>query len=165
MHYIMTPAQLNEYRNIHITREAREKARADATAELGRDPFTTGYQSAHARQIVTKHYAIANLPLTNFLNTCERPSTSLKTRSSILWDAGLYLHAFGFEAGAVLNITLNECTQYFVTQHWYLSKEKGRWYYRQSQNAKAKHLIFTECADADEERQYLATRIPAGVKQ
>lgn len=150
MHYILTPAQLEEYRKIVITREARDKARADATAELGRDPFTTGYQSAHARAVVTKHYAIANLPLTDFLNTCGRPH-GMKTRAMIVYDACIYLESLGLDSGAVLNITLNECTHYFVTQHWYLNKFNGRWYYRQSQNAKAKHLVFTDCPDAKNE--------------
>lgn len=152
MHYILTPAQLEEYRKIIIPREARDKARADATAELGRDPFTTGYQSAHARAVVTKHYAVANLPLTDFLNTCERPHT-IKTRSMIVRDACIYLESVGLDAGAVLNITLNECTHYFVTQHWYLNKFNGRWYYRQSQTAKAKHLVFPDCPDAETEHQ------------
>ena len=161
MHYIMTPAQLNEYRNIHITREAREKARADTIAELGRNPFAMDCRTAHTRHVIAKHYAIANLPLTDFLNTCNRPHG--KTRATIVYEACVYLESLGLDSGAVLNITLYEGTSYYVTQHWYLDKFKGRWYYRQSQTAKAKHLVFTECTDADEERQYLATRNFKGV--
>ena len=152
MHYILTPAQLEEYRKIVIPREARDKARADTIAELGFDPLTRDIRSTHARHVLTKHYAIANLPLTDFLNTCGRPHT-IKTRSMIVRDACIYLESLGLDSGAVLNITLYECTSYYVTQHWYLDKFKGRWYYRQSQTAKAKHLVFPDCPDAETEHQ------------